>query len=393
MKRTALSLCIIVALLTGCWDVIDIEDRGYIIGTAIDLKERKGEGAYSLALTNQFVIPGNMTSAPGEGGGGSKPFTNITVDGESLMIINRKMGAESSRLPFYGHLKMLVVSEDIAKEKDLFAGVLDLFIRMQEMRRDIKLIIAEEEAKDVLSVEPDIEKIPALYLDALSENSSKTMSMLAPVTVGDVHGFLLNHHSYALPMLKKKVDKLVQYEGAAVFSGKGNKLVGSLNDQETKSLNLVTKPFKGGTIEFEMDGHPSVYELEFSKPDIKVKTKDPQSISVEVSVTTEGSMAEMFGSKSLINEKEISKIRTILTKKLEDQINALINKLQHELNADLIGVNSVLEQKHPDIWKQIKDDWEQGEDLFSQVDIKVKATAHIQSVGASDRASDGGGKE
>jgi len=34
-------LCLLPFLLTGCWDSINIEDRGFIVGLLIDLKDMK----------------------------------------------------------------------------------------------------------------------------------------------------------------------------------------------------------------------------------------------------------------------------------------------------------------------------------------------------------------
>src|SRR5699024_12123610 len=85
--------------------------------------------------------------------------------GESIFAINRKMLKETSRPPFYEQLRLLVISEEVALDGDLFASMLDLFIRDQEMRRIIKVIIAEDKAKDVLEVDPKPEKLPVVHVD------------------------------------------------------------------------------------------------------------------------------------------------------------------------------------------------------------------------------------
>src|SRR5699024_6422395 len=141
---------------------------------------------------------------------------------------NRKMLKETSRPPFYEQLRLLVISEEVALDGDLFASMLDLFIRDQEMRRIIKVIIAEDKAKDVLEVDPKPEKLPVVHVDMTTENAFKSMDMIQPVILGRLHSYLLNDNSYVLPRISVR-DKDVDYTGVVVFNGLSNQMVGSLD--------------------------------------------------------------------------------------------------------------------------------------------------------------------
>src|SRR5699024_268208 len=155
-------------LLTGCWDQINIEERGFVIGTAVDKADDNSDENKKLALTNQIVSPAEL-GTPTEGGSDKLPYINLNASGESIFAINRKMLKETSRPPFYEQLRLLVISEEVALDGDLFASMLDLFIRDQEMRRIIKVIIVEDKAKDVLEVDPKPEKLPVVHVDMTTE--------------------------------------------------------------------------------------------------------------------------------------------------------------------------------------------------------------------------------
>src|SRR5699024_11530991 len=51
-----------------------------------------------------------------------EPFSNVTVTGDSMQMITKELETRISRPPFFDHLKVLVVSEQVAKEADLFSS-------------------------------------------------------------------------------------------------------------------------------------------------------------------------------------------------------------------------------------------------------------------------------
>src|SRR5699024_12475592 len=96
-----------------------------------------------------------------------------------------------------------------------------------------------------------------------------------------------------------------------------------------------------------------------------VNHQDRDNMKVGLDITVEGSIAVMFGSESLLSETYLKKIEKRIEARLEQLVNRTIDKLQNDLNADVLGINKVLRQKHYDLWNKVKDDWEQGKIIFS----------------------------
>ncbi|MUV38564.1 Spore germination protein GerLC [Lentibacillus sp. JNUCC-1] len=388
-KRVSLIVVICSTLmLSGCWDNIDIERKGFIIGTAVDLKEEKENGQYVLTMTNQVAVPA-VLSTQIQTGGEAKPFLNMSVDGESMISILRETATRSSRIPFFEHMKVLVISSAIAEKTDLFESVLDFFLRDMELRRDIKVMVKDGEsgqAKDILEVNPAVELLPTLYVNEITENVGKTIRMMPPVTVGDVHGDILEEFSYVLPKINVVSEKKLEYEGAAVFNGMANQMVGTLDAEEIKGLNLVTRKNRSSVIEFMVRDHLMVYELEISIPSIKIVSANPGDVRVDINITTQGDIAEMFGSESLLHEDYIEEIQKKIEEKIVKIVEGTIKTSQEDLNTDVLGIGKQLSQKHPKKWDQLKGYWEEGENYFSQVRFQVKATAEVQGIGAVDKA-------
>src|SRR5690625_3946424 len=100
--RSFLIFCI---LLTGCWDVVNIEDRGFIVGSAIDIQEDGNSKQPEFMITNQIVVPAGMISVQQESDGGEQAFINFTSTGKSIYKMKEEVTTISSKVPYYEHLE------------------------------------------------------------------------------------------------------------------------------------------------------------------------------------------------------------------------------------------------------------------------------------------------
>lgn len=377
-------LCILMmTLLTGCWDNVPIEERGFVIGSALDMKDEKINGNYELTLTNQFVVPAGASTTTGGGGEEQEAFANLSASGNSVFAMDEEMASLTSKIPFFEHLKLLVISEELLSTPHLFADTLDMFVRDKEMRRGVKVVVTEE-AKALFDFKPENAKLPAVYINDMLEDSLEKTSLFKPVLVGDIHEFLLTNRSFTIPKMTSKGDK-VQYEGAAVFHGFKDKMVGSLDRDEMIGLNLIMGGMHGGTLEFDFEGDLITFRIYNAKAVVKINPKDPENIKIDIDIGLEGGVAEVFGNKSLDNPENIKGIEKAAAKEVEKIINRTVEKAQKELNADIFGFGDKLRQRHYKTWQKIKDDWDHGENYFAKSDVHVKAKAKIRTAGASNK--------
>ncbi len=373
----------ILFLLTGCWDQVDIEERGFVVGAGIDLMDKKQNGEYQIKLTNQFVVPSSL-GTPAQGGGESKAFSNISATGESMYAIDQEMAQLTSRSPFFEHLKIIVISKDVAEIPNLFAEMMDIFLRDPEMRRGIKVLISDGDAKDILDVKPENEKLTAIYIESIMENSFKIASVLEPVRIGAVHAHLLDQNSYVIPKIAA-IEKGLRYEGAAVFHGYDNKMIGELDGDETKGFNLITGNSKKGTLKIKLDEEIIAYELEEVKSEIRVDTKAKDNITISVKINVEGSIAETFGTQSLLKKKNLTEIQKQVEKEIEKIANHTIKKAQEELRADVLGIGNILKQRHYEFWQTVKNEWDHGENYFAKSKFNVSANAKVRATGSTNQ--------
>lgn len=96
--KTVKVLCamsVLMPLLTGCWDRLEIEERAVVLGVSIDVAEPEAEkeeddithlkgtipaperGMVRVAV--QIALPGRIPLGPGEGGGGKDSAETVWI--------------------------------------------------------------------------------------------------------------------------------------------------------------------------------------------------------------------------------------------------------------------------------------------------------------------------
>ncbi|MEJ8543824.1 Ger(x)C family spore germination protein [Brevibacillus borstelensis] len=390
-----------VSFLSGCWDQVQIEERGFVIGVGIDLPasketekqtEReapdKPKGKRRYLVTHQFVVPGGLVSAS-QGGSGSQSstsdsFQNLTSEGDSLYEISRELAVRTSRSPFYQHLKVVIVSEEVARSPNTFADVLDYFLRDPEMRRSSKVLIAKGKAKPVLEVRPKTEKLPSLYINSVAENTNQNARMIPEVPLGEVYEDMINEFSFVLPRIVAANNE-VKVAGAAVFQGQGNRLIGFLGEEETEGLNFLTGNVQGGLLKTKVRDNLVIFNIKGTKRSIQTDIRDKKHLRFQVFIECEGVIAESFERLDFMEQRIIDNLQKTVAAEIERLARDAIRKAQKQMKTDVLGLGTHIKQTHPGLWKQIKEDWDHGRNLFASSDIEVKAVVYIRNGGSVNR--------
>lgn len=403
MGRRLISICMVCLLsflITGCWDRVESEDRGFVIGVAIDSAKKKEaeeleeqeapnkpRGKERFVLSYQFVVPGALQQGGGGSGGGSgesgDAFFNISSEGDTLFEITREMATRTSRTPYIEHLKMIIISEELGK-KGQFDHVLDLFLRDHEARRATKIMVSKGEARKVLDVKPKSETLPVMYINSVAENGRKNARILPKARIGDVHEHLLKSESFTIPRITAS-NKEVKIAGAAVFHGHNNKMVGFLGEEETEGLNFITEEIQGGVLGAKVKDNLVVYEIKGAKRSIKANVNDKEQIEFTITIESEGNMGESFEHLDYNDPTILSNIEKKVAAEIERLANDTLEKVHKDFNVDVLGLGEHLRQEHPDTWNAIKGEWDHGKNYFSKSTIRVEAEVNVRATGTSNK--------
>lgn len=385
--KSVILISLIPLLLSGCWDRVEIEERGFVVGMAIDIPDKEKDRKHPrFEVTYQYVIPAGM-GGPNQGAQGD-PFKNITVADESLFEAGREAAKQISRTPYLVHMQVLIISEEVLKKENAIENILDFYIRDHELRRSIKILVARDgSAKEILEKKTKLEQLPSVYINSISENNFKTAKLLKPTIVGDVHEYLLEKNNYVLPAIKtSKVG--VELEGAAVFKGDSNSFIGYLEEDEIIGLNFITSEVKGGAFNAEYKEGLIVYEIERADSKIDPIIKSDDNIEFNITIHTEGKIVQSYKPIDFFDQKEIEKIEKQLEEKVISTIQNTIDRTQKELKVDVLGLNRILEQKRFEAWKKVRKQWNRGEGTFPSSKIHVSANVIIRTTGAASNTSE-----
>lgn len=376
-----LILMMCTLILAACWDQIEIEERAFIFGMAIDAADKT-----EVKLTQQLVVPENMATVAPNAGGGARTYRNLSSTGKTIYEINLDLAKQASRSIDSTHLGVILFSEDIMKQPGRFKEHFDIFFREKRMRRGIKLAITNGLAEDLLYVEAEHEKIPAEYIKNLLENK-KRLDVTDLVRIGDIDEKLYEETSFPLPYLKKISSTVIDYEGIAIYNGKEERMVGVLKGDDAKALSYIRGLKNNGSINTEIDGGPMTIEILTIKRKITLTNNDPNNLQFSIKIQIKGAIADQSGWENLKEYEVLNKFYKKTSEKIEEMVKNTINKLQNDFQTDAMGLGEYLNRYYPKIWKEVQDEWDNGKNYFSKSDIDCEVKIVIVEPGSINKTT------
>lgn len=136
MKYKVILLIIMLPALltTGCWSGHETNSLAFAMAVGID----KGQED-KLMVTIQTVNPGALASKTQTN---ATPIVIYSETGADMPEIIRKLTKQVSRKIYFSHVRMIVFSEEIARNG--ISDYLDYFMRNPEFRTDFYISIAKE---------------------------------------------------------------------------------------------------------------------------------------------------------------------------------------------------------------------------------------------------------
>lgn len=374
LTKSVLVVALLI-LLTGCWDQIEIEDRGFVVGTALDTAENG-----QITLTFQIVLPTQMKGGSGQKSEGGNPYINLSSTASSVFKAARNMSNEMSRSPYLSHNKIIIISDELASTEHI-GDVLDLFVRDPESRRASHIMLSKGEARSILDIYTGIETLPVQYISSTQENPDKSESITPPTNIGELHDMLLSKTSFALPRIVNIGNNRISTAGAAVFNGDGHKLIGYLNEEETTGRNMILGTVKTASLELEVNDEVVVLEVRELYRKIKVRT-DEQGLPVfDLTFAVNGAIGESHRKDVNLLGQLNGETKQKGEEKIKQLVMQVIEKSQKEYKSDFMRFgDKVYEQKY-EVWEKYRDDWDRGANIYSTSKFNVTVDVSIKTIG------------
>ncbi|ARJ37697.1 spore gernimation protein GerC [Sporosarcina ureae] len=383
MKKCIVTLLILPLFLSGCWDKRELNELSITMAIGID----KIENEYVVSA--QVVVPSEVSMKASTG---RSAVTLYKATGDTVYEAFRKMTKNTPRKIYPGHLQILVLSEDLAKEG--IAESLDLLSRDWELRSDFYVVIAKHlTASEVLNVTTPIESIPANKMFNALKISEKNWAGTEGIILDELVTNLISDGKEAvltgiqvigdeeIGKSKQNVESItpaarIQYDDLAVF--KADKLVGWLTEEESRGYSDITNSVKNTvtSIPCPKEGKITIDILKYhSKIKGAINKGEPE---VNIQIEAEGNIGEVLCSIDLLKPETIHELEKIYKKEVKEIILRTIETVQNEYKSDIFGFGEAIHRSNPKEWNKMKEQWDEK---FTDLPVNVQIDMNIRRTG------------
>lgn len=388
----------VIIIQPGCWDQREVEQLGIVMATGV---EPAPGGRVRLIVQN--VNPTALAKGAAGGGGGGqagpegKPFRNRAVEGDSIFEAIRELSRQSPRQLFFAHNQVLILSEELARERGV-REVLDFFERNPQIRRTTWFLVGRGDLASLLDEPGRLEPTPAQRITGIIEDKERSSeyavqmlgNFLEMMESESTHPFTAVVAPLSNPAVPENERQLVAggqtpeprqtitLHGTAVF--RRDKLAGWLNSRESRGLLWIRGEVDGGVIEIfppQANGKPVSLEILRSSTKLQPQIRDGQ-IYITVAVREESNLGETMGPLDLTKPEVIGQLEILQADAIRGEIESALAKAQHEYGVDVFGFGEAMHRKYPREWKEMKKMWPE---LFPGVQVEVQVEARIRRTG------------
>ncbi|QKS45624.1 Ger(x)C family spore germination protein [Paenibacillus cellulosilyticus] len=383
MIKMALALSLLIPLV-GCWGRLELSDMAITMGLGIDLAD--GD-KYIVSI--QVVDAGEASAQ--KGSLGRSPVVLYSAKGKTIAEAMQRMTTSSPRTIFNSHLRVLIIGEKLARHG--ISEVLDFISRDRQFRTDFPVVIAKnDKAGNALKILTPIESIPAIQLMRALEYSEKhwaptiaihfdelIQGLIAkgrqPVVTGVVMIGSSEEGSRRSNLQTTSPKNRLRFTGLSVFHR--DRLIGWLTEEESRGFNIAMgKAYKGtGNVECS-DGNEVSLEVQESKSKLKSKLKG-DNLVLGLDLKIEANVEEVACKLPMTKDETISDLEKRTEDTLKEIINKTLNRVQHDLKADIFGFGDEVHRKYPKYWKKLSNDWDTHFAELPPVELNIKVKIRL----------------
>jgi len=334
-----------IMLLSGCWDIKDINKRYLPVVMGISYGQQE---LYQVTLQIPTVL-GTTQILQQEARSISKALDLLRTKAEKHVDLL--------------HLRLILISEEMAKKG--IEEILDYAIRADDISiKGMVAIVTGDFQKTLFhSIGPTPE---VSSYDYFSEEAGWTPNV-SLVRLWEAYKSSCSYtEDSAIPLVTAGKDTIYEFRGSAIM--RKFKMVGKLTSDETLINNIFSEKYTGGTI--EATDSASVVIKKAKVRHYTGWTASGPKLSSRLSLDI-----EVTENKQKLSNSQIAQI---IKASIEKRSHAIINKL-HALKADVLGVGRlfrpIMSEKQMKEWKER---WYPKLDAKVEVKINVRNNVYLK---------------
>ena len=382
MKRIKF-LILLLPLLSGCYNYRELNELGITTAVSIDYKDNN---FYVIA---EVINPIKQQDASSSN---NSPFVNYNSSSSSLQDAFRKVVLESPRQLYAAQLEIIVLSEEVVNNH--LEEVLEYFARDPEARTEIKIIVAKtEDSTKAITLQTLLTSLSSSNIINSLDLQSKVLGMDYPVTLNELLNMYIDPYlevvlpsmtlygNYEIGDEKENITTsspkaIVKIDGSTIT--KDNKILGYLDLEESKILNLINGKLKETIIKMNYyDGY-----IIFEPNRIKVSRElDIKNNIIKINISGYSKTKEIQSNIDLKDPKEVKKLNKALNMELEKKITDTFNSIREKYGTDVFGFQELYYRTNYKYFKENCTNW--YEDIYPKIKLEVKANVRLYEKGST----------
>lgn len=382
MKRIKF-LILLLPLLSGCYNYRELNDLGITTAVSIDYKDNN---FYVIA---EVINPIKQQDASSSN---NSPFVNYNSSSSSLQDAFRKVVLESPRQLYAAQLEIIVLSEEVVNNH--LEEVLEYFARDPEARTEIKIIVAKtEDSTKAITLQTLLTSLSSSNIINSLDLQSKVLGMAYPVTLNELLNMYIDPYlevvlpsmtlygNYEIGDEKENITTsspkaIVKIDGSTIT--KDNKILGYLDLEESKILNLINGKLKETIIKMNYyDGY-----IIFEPNRIKVSRElDIKNNIIKINISGYSKTKEIQSNINVKDPKEVKKLNKALNMELEKKITDTFNSIREKYGTDVFGFQELYYRTNYKYFKENCTNW--YEDIYPKIKLEVKANVRLYEKGST----------
>jgi len=391
MKKWLLVILVLILsmpILSACWNQKELTDLAFVTALGIDREEND---MYHVSF--QLVNPGNVSTGQ-TGGGQGLPIAVYKSTGRTITEAARNATKKVSRRLYYAHTNLVVISEEVARDRTLMLKMLDAFARDPEFRTTTEIVIARgSSAEDIVTTLTILDKLPVTkitkelkFTEAMKgENMSISIDDLIDGIVGSGKEPILNGYQLigikeeankAVNLQKTTTDAFLAADGLAVI--KDGALIDWIESKKSRGVIWILNKAKSTDITLKWNGKKNALSVVPIRSKTKVSTvfKNGKPV-INIKIENEGWLSEANTAIDLMDPKTIGKIEKLTEKAIKKEVQSTVKEVKR-LKCDIFGFGDVVHKANPDLWKKLKGDWN---NYFAELEVNVKVDSYVRREG------------
>ena len=380
MKRIKF-LILLLPLLSGCYNYRELNELGITTAVSIDYKDNN---FYVIA---EVINPIKQQDASSSN---NSPFVNYNSSSSSLQDAFRKVVLESPRQLYAAQLEIIVLSEEVVNNH--LEEVLEYFARDPESRTEIKIIVAKtEDSTKAITLQTLLTSLSSSNIINSLDLQSKVLGMSYPVTLNELLNMYIDPYlevvlpsmtlygNYEIGDEKENITTsspkaIVKIDGSTIT--KDNKILGYLDLEESKILNLINGKLKETIIKMNYyDGY-----IIFEPNRIKVSRElDIKNNIIKINISGYSKTKEIQSNIDLKDPKEVEKLNKALNMELEKKITDTFNSIREKYGTDVFGFQELYYRTNYKYFKENCTNW--YENIYPKIKLEVKANVRLYEKG------------